>query len=80
MAHNHLGIFRIKTAELNGLARYKHMAGTVETIAADAVFLEVLMWNGVEICLLRHLHTECSIPYRYVGLAGHSLLAGLDSH
>ena len=52
----------------------------MEAVAADAVFLKILMRNRIHISFLRHSHTKGSIPYSYVWLSGHSLLAGLDTH
>ena len=80
MAHNDLRFLRVKTAELDGLSGHEHVAGAVETVPADAVFLIVLMRNGVQICLLRHLHAESGIPHRHIWLARHGLLAGLNAH
>ena len=56
------------------------MAGSVEAVAADAVFLIILMRNRIKICFFRHGHTEGRIKYGYIRNARHRLLTGFDTH
>ena len=73
-------ILRIQVAEFDSLTGYEHMAGSVEAITTDAVFLIVLMRNCVHISLLWRRHTKSGIPYCYVWLTRHSLFTSLDTH
>ena len=56
------------------------MAGSMEAVTTNAVFLIVLMRNCVQISFLRHRHTKSSIPYSYVSFARHNSLTSLNSH
>ncbi len=80
MADNYFSLFGIQACKLKRFAGYKHVAGSVKTIAADAVFLIIFIGNGIEIRLFRHCHTKSSIPYGHVRRSRHCFFAGLDSH
>ena len=55
------------------------MAGSVEAVFTDAVFLIVIIGNGVEIGFRRHGLVELGIEYRDVRNAGEDFLAGFDA-
>ena len=80
VTYDNLALFRVKLSELQNLAGYEQMAGAMEAVTTDAVFIIVLIGDCIEVCLLRHLHTESGIPYCYVRSSGHSCLACLDTH
>ena len=80
MAYDHFCFLRIKIAEFDRLAGYKHVTGSVEAISADFIFLIVLIRYCIEICFLRHGHAKTGIPNGHILLVGHNRLAGLDTH
>ncbi len=55
-----------------------HIAVTcaVETVSSHFVFLIILIWNSIEISLLRHGLMECGVEHGYHWSIWHQLLAG----
>ena len=69
-----------KLSILNRLCGNEHVAGSVETIAADRIFLIVLRIDTVHVSMRLHTHAESCIEYSYVRLARHSCLACFNTH
>ena len=55
------------------------MARTVETIAANFVFLIVFIWKSIEISLCRHCLMECRIKYCHHRYIWHDFLTCIDT-
>ena len=56
------------------------MAGSVETVFADAVFFVVIIRNGIEIRFRRHGLVELRIEHRHIRNGLEDFLTGFDSH
>ena len=61
MAGDYLGIAEIETGKLCTLCRNELVAGAVESVAADAVFLIILVRESIHIGVGRHRLMECSV-------------------
>ncbi len=59
---------------------YIAVGRAVEAILPDTVLLVILVWNGIEVRLLRHGLVERRVKHRHLRDAGHNLLAGADAH
>ena len=80
MANYNLSVSLRKLTKSDSLSRYILVAGSVEAITADRIFLIVLIRNCIHMSLSRHNHTKTCIKYGYIRSTWHSLFTSFDTH
>ena len=79
VANDDLQIFVLFAQNLSSLLGYIRVAGSVEAVTSDLVFLIILVRQTVHISFLRHGLMESGVKYSYHGSGGHQLLACIDT-
>ena len=79
MADDDPQILSVLSKDLGRPLRHEIMAGSMEAVAADLVFLIVFIGKAVQIGLFRHGLMERRIEHHRHGHAGHDRLAGADA-
>ena len=80
MTNDNLAVLWIQVCKLNSLLRYEAVACSVEAITTNAILFIILVWNCIQICLLWHTLSKCSIKYCYLRYAWHSCLTCFNTN
>ena len=79
MAGDYLKVFDVLAEDLRGAVRHITVAGAMETVAADAVFLIAVIGSTVDEGLRRHRLMEGGVEDDDVRLSGKDVHDGLES-
>ena len=80
MTNDNLAVLWIQVCKLNSLLRYEAVACSVEAITTNAILFIILVWNCIQICLLWHTLSKCSIKYCYLRYTWHSCLTCFNTN